>query len=77
MLLAMSTYVKDLIERIVATFVMAFLAVLVTAGQTDGLNVEVGEAAVVAGIAAVASLVKGLIAKHLGDTESASVAPGV
>lgn len=73
-------YVRDLIERVVATFVTAFLGVLVTGGVFDVSHLRdasAWQAAGLAGVAAVLSLVKGIVAKFVGDRDSASLAPGV
>ena len=58
---------KDVIERVVATFVQAFLGIFVVGG--DICNVK---AAALAGATAALSLVKGVVASRFGD-KSASV----
>lgn len=68
----MTTFQRDLTERIVRTFAQAALAVVATdfAGVTDLNSAKaIGVAAVAAGISAVV----GLVAKNLGDPDSASV----
>jgi Putative lactococcus lactis phage r1t holin len=73
-------YVKDLTERVVSTFLVAFLGTLITGGWFDvtGIrNVSAVQAAALAGAAAVLSLVKGLVGKAIGNPDSASVVPGV
>jgi hypothetical protein len=75
-----ATYVRDLFERAAATFVQAFLAALVAANWFDLSHIRdlsVLQTAGVAGLAAVLSLVKGAIAKLIGNRDSASLAPGV
>lgn len=52
---------RDIIERAVATFVQAFLAVYVV-GSTDSLK-----AAAIAGASAVLSFVKSVAASRFGD----------
>jgi hypothetical protein len=72
----MTTYIKDLLERIVATFVVAYLGVALTAAPDGGVSVSGSQAALVAGLAAAGSLVKGVLAKYLGsnsDTASLTV----
>jgi hypothetical protein len=75
-----ATYLRDLIERIVATFVQAFLAALVAG---DWFNVShlrdlsIVQAAGLSAVAAVLALVKGLVAKGISNKNSASTAPGV
>jgi hypothetical protein len=65
----MNTYAKDLLERVVATFVLGFLTIWMAAPA----SVDTAKAAALAGLLAAASLVKGLLAKFLGNTESASL----
>lgn len=68
----MSFFTKDLLERLVATFVQAFLGVVIVSGL-DNIDVK---AAATAGVAAVLSLVKSLIAKRIGDPGDASLVSG-
>lgn len=73
-------YVLDLLERIASTFVVAFLGTLVTGGWFDVANirdVSALQAAGLSAIAAVLSLVKGLVARFVDNRNSASLAPGV
>lgn len=76
-------YVRDLIERVLWTFAQAFAGALITGGVLDGISgvadITGWQAAALAGIAAVISLVKGLVAKFAVSPErdSASTAPGV
>jgi drug/metabolite transporter (DMT)-like permease len=72
----MSQYAKDLLERIVATFVVAFIGALVVAAPDGGVSIDAAQAAALAGVAAVASLIKGVAAKYLTsnpDTASLTV----
>lgn len=70
----MSGYFKDLAERVASTFVQAFIgAVMVTELTDKGMWL----AAASAGVAAVASLAKGLAAKGVGHRDSASLAKDV
>ncbi|WP_255955275.1 hypothetical protein [Streptomyces odontomachi] len=71
------TYAVDLAERVVATFVVSAAGVAIAAGPADMFHASFWQTVGAAGIAAAGSLVKGLIAKALGDRNSASVAPGV
>lgn len=68
------TYARDLAERIVATFLQAFVGGLVL---TTPFDIGMWQAAGVAGVAAAGSLVKGLIARWRDVTHSASLAKGV
>jgi len=65
----MSLWVKDTIERVVVTFVQAFLAVVVAAG-TDWLDVSTLRAAAIAGGAAVLAALKAVVATRTPDTVS-------
>lgn len=71
------TYARDLAERVVWTFLTAAGGVAVAAGPADMLNVTFWQGVGTAGIAAVGSLVKGVVARVVGDKNSASTAPGV
>jgi hypothetical protein len=70
-------YARDLVERVLATFVVAFSGVAVAAGPADMFSASFWESAAVAGLAAGGSVVKGLIARVIGNRDSASAAPGV
>lgn len=73
-------YLRDLAERIVSTFVVAFLGALVAGGWFDLAHIRDASAvqdAALAGVAAALSLVKGLAAKWVSNRDSASLAPGV
>lgn len=69
------TYALDLAERVATTFAGGALAVLVADG-VDLTSLTVWEGAGVAGLAAVVSLVKGILAKGTGN-DSASLVKGV
>jgi len=66
----MSKYVKDLVERVGWTAAQAGVGVLIIA-NTDAPT------AYAAVIAAALALVKGFIAKKIGNKESASTVPSV
>lgn len=77
---AAGRYALDLIERVVSTFAVAFLGTLVAGGWFDVAHIRdlsAVQAAIGAGIAAVLSLAKGLLAKWVSNRNSASLAPGV
>ena len=63
----MSQYVKDLAERVIATFLGAFIAVFSVSDLSSA------KAAALAGVAAVLALVKGLIASKVGTEGTASL----
>lgn len=71
------TYVVDLIERIIWTFLGASSAVALAGGPADMLSVSFWESVGVGGMAAVVTLVKGLFARIRDVTNSASLAKGV
>ena len=67
-----SEYAKDLAERVAATFLGGVLGVVGTNGA-DITSLSLWESAAVAGGVAVISLVKGLLARYVGDKESAGL----
>jgi hypothetical protein len=72
-----TTYAKDLGERVIWTFLVASGGVALAAGPADMFHASFWQTVGTAGIAAVGSLVKGLIARVVGDKNSASTASGV
>lgn len=73
-------YGRDLFERAASTFLQAFLAILTTGGvfAVGGLwDVSAWQAAAAAGVAAVYSLLKSVLAKAVGRSDSASLDPAV
>ncbi|MDT0345910.1 holin [Streptomyces litchfieldiae] len=71
------TYLMDLAERVVATFVVSAAGVAIAAGPAGLFSASMWETAGAAGLAAAGSLLKGVLAKAVGDRNSASAAPGV
>lgn len=69
-------YIRDLVERVTATYAQAFLGLLIASGfGVDGvLDLSSLRKAAIAAIPAALSLVKGLLARGVGDQESASLA---
>lgn len=63
-------YLLDLAERIVLTFFEAFFGALL-ANASGVINMPVIAAAAIAGLAAVVTLVKGLVAKPINDPNTA------
>lgn len=63
----MSKYLKDLAERVAATYAFAFLSVFSFTDLSTGKN------AAIAGAAAAASLVKGWLGKYLGSEDHAGL----
>ncbi|MFJ9318239.1 hypothetical protein [Streptomyces globisporus] len=68
------TYARDLAERVVSTFLQAFVSGLVL---TQPFDLGMWEAAAVGGVGAALALVKGLVARWRDVTHSASLAKGV
>ncbi|MER6976249.1 hypothetical protein ABT317_04160 [Streptomyces carpinensis] len=64
------TYARDLFERVVTTAAFGFVAAFVPAEATDA---SMWYAAGGAAIGAVGSLLKGMVARALGDRNSASL----
>lgn len=76
----MSLFVRDIVERVLSTFAVAFLAVLIASGwfSVDGItDVSILAKAALAGVAALLSLAKGVAARWIGDAGSASLSPKV
>jgi len=75
-----ATYVRDLAERVLATFLGAFAATLIAANWFTVSGVQdtslLGQAGI-AGVAAVLSLAKGLVARLIGSAGTASLDPGL
>lgn len=71
------TYAVDLVERVLATFLVAAAGVAVAAGPADMFSASFWETMAAAGIAAAGSLVKGWIARARDVKNSASLAKGV
>jgi hypothetical protein len=68
------TYARDLLERVLSTFLQAFIAGIVV---TQPLDLSMWHAAAVGGGGAVLALGKGLVARWRDVTNSASLARGV
>lgn len=71
------TYVKDLVERVIWTFLAAAGGVAVAAGPADMLSASFWQTVGTAGVVAVGTLVKGLLARFVGEKNSASTVSGV
>ena len=71
------TYAIDLGERVLFTFLAAEAAVVTAAGPADMFHASFWQATGAAGLAAVVTLVKGVVARGIGAKNSASTAPGV
>ncbi|WP_309049287.1 hypothetical protein [Streptomyces sp.] len=69
-----ATYGRDLLERVLATFLQAFIGGIVVTTPLDG---SMWYAALAGGVGAALALVKGLIARVRDVTNSASLAKGV
>ena len=69
-------FIRDIAERVLSTYVQAFLGLLLASGfGVDGvLDLSLVVKAGVAALPAALSLVKGLLARTVGDKESASLA---
>ena len=69
-------YIRDLVERVASTFAQAFIGQLLLSLLSVGGVVDFStlKKAGIAGAIAVLSLVKGLLARGVGDENSASLA---
>lgn len=69
-----ATYARDLLERVVTTFLQAFIGGIAITQPLDG---SMWYAAAAGGVGAVLALLKGLLARFRSVTNSASLAKGV
>ncbi|MBU8549802.1 hypothetical protein IMX12_13385 [Streptomyces sp. Babs14] len=69
-----STYARDLLERVLSTFLQSFIGGIVV---TQPLDASMWWAALVGGVGAAGALLKGLVARIRAVTNSASLAKGV
>ncbi|WP_329471673.1 hypothetical protein OIE75_20215 [Streptomyces sp. NBC_01723] len=69
-----STYARDLLERVITTFLQAFIGGVAVTTPLDG---SMWYAALAGGVGAVLALAKGLLARVRDVTNSASLAKGV
>lgn len=69
-----STFGRDLLERVLSTFLQAFIGGVVVTNPLDG---SMWYAAGAGGVGAVLALGKGLVARWRDVTNSASLAKGV
>lgn len=67
-------FLVDLAERAIATYVEAFLGLLIVSGVTDLSTLRT---AAVAAVPAGLSVVKAGLARLIGDRESASMSPEI
>lgn len=72
----MNTYIKDLVERVVASFAGGFLSVI-GLDAVNVMNLDWKAALGVGAGAALVSLLKGFAAKAVGDPGSASLSKNV
>lgn len=70
----LTLYARDLLERVAATFLQGFVGGLVLTEMADQ---DMWKAAAAGGVAAALSLVKGIVAKKVGNSDSASLSGGV
>jgi hypothetical protein len=72
-----ATYARDVTERVLATFLATVAAMAIAAGPADMLHLGFWQMLGTGGLAAVVSLLKGIVARAVGDSNSASTFPGV
>jgi hypothetical protein len=65
----------DIFERALMTFAQAFISVWVVSSWADLSDVNLAKQAVVAGVAAVLSLAKGMLASRVGVKGTAALLP--
>lgn len=69
------TFTRDLVERVVWTFLQAFLATFIVGGL-GGPDFDLGARLGLAGAAGLAAVVKAIAATQYGRTDSAALLPG-
>ncbi|MBD9731190.1 hypothetical protein IGX29_05030 [Streptomyces sp. H28] len=69
-----ASYGRDLLERVLSTFLQAFIGGIVVTQPLDG---SMWYAAAAGGVGAALALLKGLVARWRDVTNSASLAKGV
>lgn len=67
------SFVRDLVERVLATYVQAFAGLLI-ASWSDAVDLSTLRAAAVAAIPAALAVVKAGMARMVGDPDTASLA---
>lgn len=69
-------YVRDLLERVGATFAQGAITLFLMSGAdvTGVVDFSTAKKAAIAGVMAVLSAIKGGLARTVGDSESASLA---
>jgi hypothetical protein len=73
----MSLWVKDTVERALATWLQTSLALLLAAGPLDALTLSTVRAVALGGLAAALAVVKAALASRFNPSVSpASFAPG-
>ena len=70
----MKNWLLDAAERVIATYVQAFLG-LVIAGGVGAINLGTLRAAAVAAIPAALSVLKAIVASRVGSPDDASLLP--
>lgn len=64
------TWLKDVAERTIATYVQAFLGLLLAGWATDTVDLSVVQSAAIAAVPAALAVLKGAIAKRVPGTLS-------
>lgn len=65
-------FLRDLAERVSMMFALTFLGQILVVDPADILDIPVLRAAAMSGIFAAASFVKGILARQVGDSDTAS-----
>ena len=66
------SFLRDACERVIATYIQAFLGLLL-AGWSTSVDISTVQAAAVAAIPAALAVVMTMVARFVGDPESASL----
>lgn len=73
-----SVFIRDLVERTLATYVEVFLGLVIVSAFSNGVvDVSALQAAAVSALPAALAVVKGFAAQYRGDPDSASLSKDV
>lgn len=70
-------FLRDLTERVLWTFLATVAALVSAAGPLDMLSLGFWKSVLIAGLTAVVTFLKGVAAKVIGNSDSASTDPKI
>lgn len=73
-----SQFVKDLLERVLATYVEVFLGLVIVSAFSDGVvDMSAVQAAAISALPAALAVIKGWVGRYRGDPDSASLSKDI